>query len=148
MPNLDNLMEQTAEIVNSAEEGKLMFSSLDMLYAQMANRKLQVIARHCNFQITVGKVTGTYEFNTGYYGLTTMPPEFQQIMDNILFKVQNTFTFINDILIVTKRSKEQHLEKVEQVQNILDEARTQLKENNSQVVLTETEWLEFKFLAK
>ena len=84
-----------------------------------------------DFQITGGKVTGTYAFNTGYYGLTTMPPEFQQIMDNILFSVQNTFTFVIDILIVTKGSKKQHLEKVKQVQNILDEAGTQLKEDNS-----------------
>ena len=33
MPTLDNLMEQTAGLVTSAEERKAMFSSLDILYA-------------------------------------------------------------------------------------------------------------------
>ena len=43
-------------------------------------------------------------------------------MDNILQNDQNTFTFMDNILIVTKGSKLQQLEKVEEVLKKLDEA--------------------------
>ena len=55
-----------------------------------------------------------------------MSPEFQKIMDKLLHSIQNTFAFIHDILIVTKGSKEQHMEKVE-VMKTLDEAGIGLK---------------------
>ena len=31
-----------------------------------------------------GEATETYTFETGFYGLTTMPPEIHKIMDKIL----------------------------------------------------------------
>ena len=74
-------------------------------------------ARHCNFQIIGGRAAGTYAFNTGYYGLTIMPPEFQKFMDKLLHKIQNTFAFIDDIPIVTKGTLQQHIEKVEGHEN-------------------------------
>ena len=42
-----------------------------------------------------------------------MPPEFQKIMNNIRHE-KNTFTFIDDILVVTKGTKKEPLEKVEE----------------------------------
>ena len=81
-------------------------------------------AKHCNFQIIGGEATGVYQFKTGFYGLTTMPTEFQQIMDTTLAGIANTFVFIDDILIV---SEEEHIEKVRQVLRKLDEANVRLK---------------------
>ena len=48
-------------------------------------------------------------------------------MDNILHNVKNTFTFIDDILIVTKGTKQQHMEKIEEVLKLLDEVGIRLK---------------------
>ena len=127
MPNLDNLMEQVAEIINDGNEGVVRFTSLDMSYAYGQTELHPDTARHCNFQIIGGRATGRYAFSTGYYGLTIMPPVFQKIMNQILINVQNTFTFINDILIVTKGTKEQHITKVEEVLKVLDEAGIRLK---------------------
>ena len=73
-----------------------------------------------------------------------MPPEFQKIMDKILHNVQNTFTFVDDILVVTKGSKEEHLKQVENVMKNLDEAGIRLKEGKCQIAQSETEWLGFK----
>ena len=75
------------------------------------------------FKIIGGQTTGTYAFRTGYYGLTTMPPEFQKIMDRILHETTNTFSFIDDILIVTKGSKEEHIRTEEAAINELKEMR-------------------------
>ena len=122
MPNLGNLMENTAEIVNEDKEGEVMFSSLDKLYPYGQTLLHPDTAKHCNFQILGGESAGTYAFNTGYYGLTIMPPEFQTIMDNILHTTKNTFVFLDDILIVAKGNKESHMKKVEEVLTVLDQA--------------------------
>ena len=80
-------------------------------------------AHHCNFEI----IGGIYAFNTGFYRLTIMPPEFQKIMNQLLHKIQNTFAFIDDIIVVTKGTYEQHMAKVEEVMKTLDEAGIALK---------------------
>ena len=76
-----------------------------------------------------------------------MPPEFQKIMDKILHNVQNTFTFIDDILVVTKGSKEEHIKQVKKAMKILDEAGIRLKGEKCQIAQPETEWLGYKLTA-
>ena len=83
--------------------------------------------RHCNFQIVGGKSTGTYRFITGFYGLTVMPTEIQKLMDLTLANIKSVFVYIGDILIVTKGTKQEHVNKVREVLRILDEANLQLK---------------------
>ena len=94
MLNLDNLMEQVAETTNSDNQGEVLFISLDMLYAYGQTELHKETARHCNFQIVGGRATGA--FNTGYYGLTIMPPEFQKMMDKLLHNIRNLCAFIDD----------------------------------------------------
>ena len=53
-------------------------------------------------------MTGTYRFQTGFYGLTDMPSEFQKAMDYTLISLKNTYFFLDDILIVSKESLEEH----------------------------------------
>ena len=127
MPNLENLMENIAEIVNEDKEGEVMFSSLDMLNAYGQTLLHPHTAKHCIFQILGDESTGTYVFNTGYYGLTMMPPEFQKIMDNTLHATKNTFVFLDDILVITKGNKETHMKTVEEVLNVLDQTGIRLK---------------------
>ena len=110
-----------------------------MKYAYDQTEVHSETAQHCNFQIIGGRATGTYAFNTGFWGLTTMPPEFQKMNDKILHNTQNTFTFIDDILIVTKGNKQQHLDQVEEVLKILDEAGIRLKEDKCKIAQPETE---------
>ena len=147
LTNLDNLMDQVAEIINSTDEGEVRFTSLDLRYAYGQLELHPETAQHCNFQIIGGRATGTYAFNTGVYGLTTTPSEMQKIMDKILHNTQNTFTFFDDILIVTKGNKQQHLDKVEEVFKKVDEAGIRLKEDKCKIAQSETEWLGFKLMA-
>ena len=110
-------MEQVAKIINSEKEGEVRFTSLYMMYAYDQTEPHPETARHCTFKIIGGRATGTYAFNTGYYGLTIMPPEFQKIMEKLLHRIRNYFAFIDDILIVTKRTLQQHIEKVKGHEN-------------------------------
>ena len=114
MPNLENLMENIAESVNEDKEGEVTFPSLDMLYAYGQTILYPDTAKHCNVQILAGESTGTHAFNTGYYGLTILPPEFPKIMDSILRATKNTLVFLDDMLIVTKGNKEAHMKKLEE----------------------------------
>ena len=50
MPNVDNLMEQVAEIINDENEGVVIFTSLDMAYAYGQTELHPDKARYCNFQ--------------------------------------------------------------------------------------------------
>ena len=137
-------MEQVAGRINDEKEGEVRFTSLDMLYAYGQTELHLETARQCNFQIIGGRATGLYAFITGYYGLTIMPPEFQKIMDKLLHNTQNTFAFIDDILIVTKGTKQQHMDKIEEVLKILDEAGIRLKLEKCKIAQTKTEWLGYK----
>ena len=62
-------------------------------------------------------------------------------MDKLLHKIRNTFTFIDDILIVTKGTQQQHIEKVEEVMKTLDEAGIRLKSEKCKIAQRKTEWL-------
>ena len=57
-------------------------------------------------------MTGTYRFKTGFNGLADMLVEFQKAMDYTLIGLKNTFCFLDDILIVSKVSDEDHFQLV------------------------------------
>ena len=61
------------------------------------------------FFVSGGKSTGTYRFRTGFYGLTTMPAEFQRVLDASLSEFPQPHAFIDDILVVPKGTKIEHI---------------------------------------
>ena len=48
-------------------------------------------------------------------------------MNGLLAKFRDVFVFIDDILTVTKKTKEEHLAKVREIQQTLDKAKLQSK---------------------
>ena len=46
-----------------------------------------------HFSIIGAQATGTYQFQTGFYGLTDMPAEFQKAIDLTLNSEKDTFPF-------------------------------------------------------
>ena len=74
----------------------------------------------CNFSLIGGKLTGTYRFKTSFYGLTTLPSEFQRTMDSILSEFPQAHAFIDDILVVSKGSEIDHISTVEKILRKLD----------------------------
>ena len=143
MPNLENLLDMIAEKLNSSN-GEAWYSTLDMTYAYGQGPLHLLTAKHCNFQIIGGESTGTYKFVTGFYGLTVMPTEFQKVMDLLLARFREVFVFIDDILIVTNGTKQEHLDKVRQILKVIDDAELQLKAEKCNFAKQEIEWLGFK----
>ena len=72
------------KISDPASQSTAYFS---ILYLKNAYSQLNLdpdTANHCNFNKKSGEMTGTYRFQTGFYGLTDMPVNFQKAMDYTL----------------------------------------------------------------
>ena len=109
MPNIDTLIESISQQIGApALQNTTYFSTLDLKYAYSQLNFDTNTANHCNFKIISGDMTGTYRFQTGFYGFTDMPAEFQKAMDYTLIGLKNTYWFLDDILIVSNGSLDEH----------------------------------------
>ena len=146
MPNIDNLIDTIQQNLNtSASRETAYFSTLDLKYAYSQLKLDPETARHCNFNIIRGKRTGTYRFITGFYGLTDIPAAFQKVMDYTLVGLQNTYCFLDDIIVVSRGSKEDHLKLVYKCLKKLDEDNLRINLPKCHFAKTEIEWLGHKF---
>ena len=102
-------------------------------------------ARHCNFNIISGEGTGTYRFISGFYGLTDMPAAFQKVMDYTVVGFQNTHCFLDDIIVVRRGSKEEHLKLVYKCLKKLDQDNLRINLPECHFAKTGIEWLGPKF---
>ena len=110
MPNIDNLIDTIQQNLNTnGSHETAYFSTLDLKYAYSQLDLDPETARHCNFNNISGEGTDTYRFLTGFYGLTDLPTAFQKVTDYTLVGLNNTHCFLDDIIIVSRGSKEDHL---------------------------------------
>ena len=103
MPNIQELIDSGAQIITSDVPGSVWFTSFDLKYAFSQLKLSKLTSSHCNFNIICGESTGAYRFNTGFYGLTDMPSEFQKAMDCTLQGIPGTICYLDDILVVSLR---------------------------------------------
>ena len=137
MPNIDsliNFISQTSTI--PIKVIMFFFSTIDLKYAYSQLKLHPDTSRHCNFNIICGDSTGTYRFKTGFYGSTDMPAEFQKAMDYTLVGLTNTYCFLDDIIVVSKGSKESHIKYVYKCLQKLD--ADNLRKNLSKCLLQST----------
>ena len=73
-----------------------------------------------------------------------MPTEFQKLMDLTLANINSAFVFIDGFLIVTKGTKQEHVNKVREVLRNLDEANLQLKSEKCAIAQKNIERLGYK----
>ena len=112
-------------------------STLDYAYGQMELD--EETKKHCVFALIGGKVTGFYRFLKGFYGLSDLPTIFQEKMDRTLkFK---TPAWIDDILIVTRGEKSEHIKRVEETLTELQDGGYRAGEDKTEFCLKETVWL-------
>ena len=146
MPNIDNLIDTIQQNLNtSASQETAYYSTLDLKYAHRQLKLDPETARHCNFNIISGERTGTYRFITGFYGLIDMPAAFQKAMDYTSVGLKNTYCFLDDIIVVSRGSKEDHLKLVYQCLQKLDEDNLRINLPKCHFAKTEIEWLGHKF---
>ena len=97
-------IQTISQSLSNAPQETAYLKTLDLQYAYSQLNLYNDTARHCNFNIVSGDMTGTYRFKTGFYGLTDRVAEFQKqkAIDCTLAGLTNTFCFLDDILIVSR----------------------------------------------
>jgi hypothetical protein len=65
---------------------------------------------------------GKYRYKVLPMGIKNSPDIFQEIMSNMMSDLENTSTYLDDILIVSNGTFEEHLEHVREVLNRLEKA--------------------------
>ena len=126
MPDIDSLIQTISQTLSNAPQETAYFTALDLQYAYSQLNLHSDMARHCNFNLVRGDMTGTYRFKTGFYGLTDMPAEFQKAIDCTLAGLDNTFCFLDDIIIVSRGTIEKHLDLVRKCLIKLDQENLQI----------------------
>ena len=86
-------------------------------------------------------IYGTYRFKTGFYGLTTLPAELQRVMDAILSEFPCELAFTDDLPVISKGSKNEHIALVEKILKKLDKESMAPKLEKCKVAMKECEWL-------
>ena len=130
------------------QESKLYFSKIDLKYAYSQLPLHPDTQKHCNFNILGGNATGTYKFLNGFYGLTDLPATFQKMMDTTLDGLDSTNAFLDDIIIITKGTKEEHEEEIDKTLNRLNEENLVISLHKCEFGLNEIIWLGYKINAE
>ena len=143
MPNIDLLLDNIAQVVKSDKSNQTLFTTLDLRYAYSQIPLDKTTRKQCNFSLIGGNATGTYQIQTWFYGLTDMPAEFQKAVDVTLTHCSNTYTYLDDILIITKGTLESHRQKLQTVLTKLDEENLAISLDYCKFACKEIEWLGF-----
>ena len=96
-------------------------------------------SRQCVFALTGGNFSGYYRFKKGFYGLADIPTIFQEKIDRTLEYC--TQAWLDDILIVTRGSKQDHEKKLFDVLDKLEKAGYRACKTKSEFFMKETKWL-------
>ena len=144
MPNIKELMDLVGQTLSERKPGNVYFSTMDLTHAYGQLPLSPETSVQCNFSLVGGKLTSTYRFQTGFYGLTTMPAEFQRVMDTILSEFPQAHAFIDEILVVTKGTEMEHISAVERILRKLDRENMSLKLTKCKFARKECDWLGHK----
>ena len=87
----------------------------------------------------MGNFTDYYRFLKGFYGLADIPTIFQEKIDQTLDNKHPAW--LDDIIVVTKGSKEEHKKELIDVLTRLEQAGFRLSETKSELFKTEIEWI-------
>ena len=111
MPNMEELISRISRKIAYGPADEIWTSKLDLNYAYGQLILAKEARNLCIFAVTGGDFTGYYRFLKGFYGLADIPTKFQEKIDQTLENKHPAW--LNDIIIVTKGSKEQHKKRID-----------------------------------
>ena len=142
MPNMEELISRISRKIADGPADEIWTSKLDLDYAYGQLILSKEAKNLCIFAVTGGDFTGYYRFLKGFYGLADIPTIFQEKIDQTLKNKHPTW--LDDIIIVTKGSKEQHKKELIEVLTRLENAGHRLSGNKSEFLKSEIEWIGHK----
>ena len=139
MPNMDDLLGQISAELSKIDTDPFWISVIDLDYAYGQMRLAPETSKHCNFAVTGEKINGYYRFRKGFYGPADIPTIFQEKIDRTLG--HETPVWLDDIIVVTRGTKEEHTKKLESVITKLENEGYKASKKKSKFLLKETVWL-------
>ena len=142
MPNMEDLIPRISRKISERKEGEIWATILDFDYAYGQNNwtKIQKI---CIFTVTGGDFTGGYyRFLKGFYGLADIPTIFQERINTTLEHKHPAW--LDDIIIVTKGSIDEHEMEVLETMKKLEQAGYRLNPKKCEFFEKEIEWVGHK----
>ena len=104
---------------------------------------LRSLAEHCQLGYLEDALLED-RFNNGFYGLTDMPAEFKKAIDKTLYNLTNTFSFLDDIIIVTIGGLQNHKEKLFKCLDRLNAENLAINLNKCHFAKNKITWLGYE----
>ena len=142
LPNMEELFSRIPRKIADGPADEIWISKFDLDYAYGQLLLSREARNLCISAITGGNFTGYYRFLKGFYGLADIPTIFQEKIDQTL-EYKHT-AWLDDIIVVTRGSKEQHKKELVDVLTRLENAGYKLSESKSELFKTEIEWIGHK----
>ena len=142
MPNMEELISRISRKTADGPADEIWISKFHLNYASGQLLLSREARNLCIFAVTGGNFTGYYRFLKGFYGLADIPTIFQEKIDQTLENKHPAL--LDDIIVVTKGSKEQHKKELVDVLTRLENAGYRLSESKSEFFKTEIEWIGHK----
>ena len=139
MPNMEDLLNQISVEIARDRTTQLFLSKIDLDYAYGQMKLSEETSRQCVFALTGGNFSGYYRFKKGFYGLADIPTIFQEKIDRTLEYC--TPAWLDDIIVVTRGSKQDHEKKLFDVLDKLEKAGYRASKKKSEFFMKETKWL-------
>ena len=142
MPNIEELLFRNSRKIADGPADEILISKFDLDYAygqlKLSRRAMDL----CIFAIIGGNFIGYYRFLKSFYGLADIPTLFQEKIDQTLENKHPAW--LDDIIAVTKGSKQKHMEELIDVLTKLENAGYRLSGSISELFKTEIEWIGHK----
>ena len=139
MPNMKELLNQFSVKITRDRTRQLFMSKTDLDYAYGQMKLSKETSRQCVFALTGEKFSGYYRFKKGFYGLADIPTIFQEKIDRTLGYC--TPAWLDDIIVVTRGSKQDHERKLFDFLNMLEKAGYRASKKKSEFFMKQTKWL-------
>ena len=139
MPNMVELLNQISAELSKNDTDPIWISVIDLDYAYGQMKLAPETSKHCNFAITGEKINAYYCFRKGFYGPADIPTIFQEKIDRTLG--HETAVWLDDIIVVTRGTKEKHTQKLESVLTKLKNEGYKASKKKPKFSLKETVWL-------
>ena len=120
MPNMEELISRISKKISEGKEGEILATKLNFEYAYGQIKLVENTKNLCIFTVPGGDFTGYYRFLKRIYGLADIPTIFQEWIDTTL--EHKHMAWLDDIIIVTKGSIDEHETEVRETMKKLEQA--------------------------
>ena len=139
MPNMEEPLNQISAELSRNDHDSIWISVIDLEYAYGRMKLAPQISNHCNFAVTGENMNGYYRFLKGFYGPADIRTISQGKIDRTLG--HQTPVWLDDIIIVTPGTNEEHTRKLYSVLSKLENEGYRARKKKGKFYQKEAVWL-------